>query len=163
MSIEKLSPEVLRAHQGLSYPGVVTGFFCLDAVSRRIFLAQRSVNCRDEHGRWDNGGGGLDFGLTAEKNVIHEIEEEYGATPLRIHFLGYRDKFRKTPEGADTHWLALDFAALVNPSEVHINEPHKFDDSGWFDMDNLPSPLHSQVQSSVDKYRDALLRIFDEL
>lgn len=135
-----------KKHKGVSFVGVATCFICHDD-SGRIFMAKRSEQSRDERGRWDVGGGGLDWGLTAEENAIKEIQEEYSATPTKLKFLGYRDVFRTMPDGTSTHWLALDFTAQVNPAEVLINEVEKFDDSGWFTIDSLPTPLHSQIET----------------
>ena len=122
-------------------------------------MAKRSQAARDEKGRWDIGGGGLDWGLTAEENVIKEVQEEYAATPLKVDFLGYRDVFRTLPDATQTHWLALDFAVLVDADDVMINEPHKFDDSGWFTLDKLPKPLHSQILDTFRKNKAILERV----
>jgi len=159
MQLEKLDPELLRTHKGISFVGVTTCFICYDD-SGRIFMAKRSGKARDEQGTWDIGGGGLDWGLTAEDNVIKEIQEEYGATPSKIEFLGYRDVFRTLSEGRRTHWLALDFAAKLNPGDTKINEPEKFDASGWFALDTLPTPLHSQIARTLKKYEARLEEIF---
>lgn len=153
---EKLSPEILRKHKGISFVGVTTCFICYDN-NGNIFMAKRSNNARDEHGNWDIGAGGLKWGSTATDNVIREIEEEYSATPLEITFLGYRDVFRTLPDGTPNHWLALDFAAKVNRDDIKINEPDMFDDSGWFKLDKLPSPLHSQLHIIFDKYKSELI------
>jgi len=149
---EKLSPDILRRHKGTSFVGITTCFVCHDGCGN-IFMAKRSKNARDEHGNWDIGGGGLKWGITATDNVAREIKEEYSATPTEITFLGYRDVFRKLPDGTPNHWLALDFIALVNHDEVKINEPDMFDNSGWFKIDNLPTPLHSQLKILFEKYK----------
>jgi 8-oxo-dGTP diphosphatase len=137
--------------KGIDYVGVTTSFICHDG-NGRLFLAKRNGLARDEQYRWDIGGGGLDFGLTAEANAIKEIEEEYAATPKEITFLGYRDVFRELDDGTPTHWLSLVFLALLDPAQTKINEPHKFDDSGWFKADELPSPLHSQSIPTLGRF-----------
>src|SRR5688500_1166248 len=101
-------------------------------------MAKRSQKARDEKGCWDVGGGGLDWGLTAEQNVVKEVQEEYTAVPRAIEFMGYRDVFRSLPNGDATHWLALDFAVQVDADDVAIGESDKFDDAGWFTLDSLP-------------------------
>lgn len=154
----ELPADLLKQHKGISYPGITTCFICHDNQGS-IFMAKRSQNARDEQGTWDVGGGGLDWGLTAEANVIKEVEEEYAASPVSVQFLGYRDVFREMPDASKTHWLALDFVVHVNRDDVKINEPHKFDDSGWFAIDSLPSPLHSQNINMLNKHRDALQSI----
>ena len=143
MLFTKLTPEELRRHKGISFPGVTTVFFCHDGQGK-IFLTKRSKRTRDEHGRWDPGGGGLKHGQAVEDNLRREVLEEYNTEPLETEFIGYFDAFRSTPEGLPTHWVALCFAVKIDPAEVKINEPEMVDDSGWFTLDSLPSPMHSQ-------------------
>lgn len=153
--IKKLSPEDLRQHKGISFVGVSTCFFCYDGKGK-FFMAKRSNLSRDEKGTWEIGGGGLKWGLTAEENVRREVVEEYGAKILKVQFLGYRDVLRQLKDSPPTHWVALDFAILVDPKSMKINEPDMFDDAGWFTLDNLPSPLHSQQHAFFKQY-DSLL------
>ena len=91
--------------------------------------------------------------------MIKEIREEYSATPIAIEFMGYRDVFRTLSDNSPTHWLALDFAAQVNRQDVNINEPDMFEDSGWFTIDTLPSPLHSQTLKTSKTNEDIMKRI----
>lgn len=156
--IDKLSSETVRTHKGVSFTGITTCFFCHDG-NGNVFMAKRSSRSRDEHGNWDVGAGGLKWGVSAEDNVIREVEEEYGTTPLEVKLLGYRDAFRELPDGSPTHWVALDFLVRVDASEVRINEPAMFDESGWFSLNDLPEPLHSQLPFALKKYRSE----FEEL
>lgn len=158
MAFAKLSPEEIRHHKGVSFTGITTVFWCHDGKGK-LFLAKRSENARDEQGVWDPGAGGLKHGQTLEENIRRELKEEYGAEPLQIDFIGYRDVFRKLENGTPSHWLAMDFAALVDPKSVKINEQDMFDDSGWFTLDNLPSPLHSQFNAFLQEYGKTLQKI----
>lgn len=158
MTYVKLSPEEIRKHKGASFTGVTTVFWCYDGTGR-IFLAKRSANARDEHGRWDPGAGGLKHGQTLEENVRRELKEEYDVEPLQLDFIGYRDVFRQLEDGTPTHWLAMDFAAKVDPAHVRINEPQMFEDSGWFTLDALPNPLHSQFDMFIRQHGDKLRAI----
>ena len=151
MGFEKLSPDILRQHKGISFTGITTVFLCHDGQGR-IFLAQRSKKARDEHGRWDPGAGGLKHGVSVEENMLRELKEEYDTEPLRSDFIGYFDAFRKSPSGKPSHWVALVFAVLVKPAKVKINEPEMLDNSGWFTLDSLPTPMHSQFKIFLDKY-----------
>jgi 8-oxo-dGTP diphosphatase len=161
MSLRKLSPETLRLHKGSSFVGVSTCFLCHDGKGR-LYLAQRSQNARDEQGTWESGGGGLKWGVTALDNTLREIQEEYGVEPTNTVFLGYRDVLRQLDDGTPTHWVALDFAAQVDPNAVHINEPDMVDDAGWFTFDDLPSPLHSQMEFMLQKYRGDMENIWHQ-
>lgn len=155
MKVKKLPAATLRRHKGISFVGVTTVFICHDGQGK-IFLAKRSKLARDEHGRWDPGGGGLKHGQTIEGNLRRELQEEYGVEPLDLQFLDYFDAFRRTPEGQPTHWLAMCFAVKIDPQKVVIGEPEMFDDYGWFSLDSLPSPLHSQFRPFMGKFGERL-------
>jgi 8-oxo-dGTP diphosphatase len=138
---------------GIDYVGVTTVYFCHDGKGNFI-MGKRSRNSRDEHGIWDIGGGKLEHGTTVEENLKREIAEEYGTDVLSYEFLGYRDTHREH-EGQKTHWIALDFKVLVDPHKVKNNEPHKFDDVGWFTLETLPetTELFSQLPQFIEDHR----------
>lgn len=79
--------------KGFEYPGISVSYFCHDGQGNFV-MAKRGVNCRDEHGTWDPGGGGLEFGDTVENTLRKEIKEEYCTDILKFEFLGYRDAHR---------------------------------------------------------------------
>jgi len=136
--------------KGVDYPGVTIVYFCHDGRGNFV-LSKRGQNCRDEHSRWDCGGGGLDLGVTIEETLKKEIMEEYCTDVLGYEFLGYRDVHREN-DGVKTHWIALDFKVLVDPVKVKNGEPHKFDDVAWFRMDKMPDALHSQFPNFLKLY-----------
>lgn len=158
MSFQKLTPEQLRLHKGVSFTGVTTVFFCHDG-NGKLFLTKRSKNTRDEHGKWDPGGGGLKHGQAVEESLRREIKEEYNAEPIEIEFIGYFDAFRNSKDGHPTHWLAMCFGAHVDPAKVKINEPNMVDGQGWFTLDNLPSPMHSQFAYFMSLHGEKLKKI----
>lgn len=141
--------------QGVDFIGVTVTFLCHDGGGNYL-LAKRSANARDEHGKWDGGGGGLEFGDTVEATLRKEIKEEYCTDVLGYQFLGYRDILR-THDGKKTHWIALDHKVLVDRSKAANGEPHKFDELGWFRLDELPDEVHSQLPNFIEKYRDYLV------
>lgn len=140
--------------QGIDCIGVVVAFFCHDGQGN-FLMAKRSQNARDEWGRWDGGGGGLEYGMTVEETLRKEIAEEYCTDVIAHDFLGYRDVHR-THDGQQTHWIALDFKVQVDRAKAAIGEPHKFDEIGWFRLDNLPENIHSQLPKFIELYRDKL-------
>ena len=142
--------------KGKDFTGITVVYCCHDKEGN-ILLAKRSTNCRDEHGRWDTGGGGVEFGDKVIDTLRKEITEEYCTEVLDFEFLGYRDVHREH-QGEKTHWVALDFKVLVDKDKVKIGEPHKFDDIGWFKLNELPKDLHSQLPTLFEKYKD---RIFN--
>ncbi len=140
--------------QGVECIGVSVVYFCHDGEGN-VLLAKRSSKARDEQGRWDIGGGAIEFGENIEDTVKKEIKEEYSTDVKKIEFLGFRDVHRES-DGVPTHWVALDFKVLVDRAAAKIGEPHKFDDLGWFTLETLPSPVHSQLPTFLAKYRDKL-------
>lgn len=153
-----MTSEELRKHKGVSFTGISTNFFCHDGRGN-IFLTKRSNNTRDEHGNWDPGAGGLKHGQAVEESMRRELLEEYGVEPLNTDFIGYFDAFRETPDGQPTHWLVMCFAVKVDPQKIKINEPNMVDDSGWFTLDNLPSPMHSQIDKFMSIHGTKLKKI----
>lgn len=140
--------------KGQDFTGVSIVYACHDGQGNYIFN-KRGANCRDEQGRWDIGGGGLEFGDTVKNTLHKEIGEEYLTDVLDFEFLGYRDVHREK-EGKPTHWIALDFRVLVNRDKVGNGEPHKFDAVEWFRLDALPDPIHSQNSAFFEKYQGKL-------
>ena len=139
--------------KGVDYTGITVVYFCFDS-NGNLLLAKRSVNCRDEHGKWDCGSGAIEFGDSPENTLRKEIKEEYCTDIIEYEFLGYRDVHRELDDGTKTHWVALDFKVLVDRDMVKIGEPYKFDDIGWFTKDSLPSNLHSQLPNALEKYKN---------
>lgn len=159
--MNKLSKEVLRQQKGISFIGVSTCFIVYDK-HQHFHMTKRSNNARDEHGKWELGGGGLKWGQKADDNLLRELYEELAVKPVKVNFLGYRDIFRKMAN-YDTHWLALDYAVLVNHDDVKNNEPDIFDDLGWYSFTNLPKPLHSQTMPTLNKYQEQLIELFKQI
>jgi len=126
-------------------PRVSCVFICHDGAGK-VLLARRSAGARDEPGTWDTGAGALEFGETFEAAVAREVAEEYATAPQEVTMLGVRNVVRTEPL---SHWVAVVFAVRVDPAEVRIGEPDKFDELGWFDPAALPSPLHSQLEPTL--------------
>jgi 8-oxo-dGTP pyrophosphatase MutT (NUDIX family) len=139
---------------GIDYTGISIVFFCHDG-NGNFLMNKRSENCRDEHNRWDIGGGKLEPFDSVIGTLEKEIKEEYCTEILEYEPLGYRDVHREN-NGIKNHWITLDFKVLVDNSKAENGEPHKFDEIGWFRLNNLPSPLHSQLSHFFEKYKDRL-------
>ncbi len=142
--------------KGIDYIGIGVSFFCHDG-GGNVLMAKRSINTRDEHGKWDIGGGGIDIGQTVEETLEKEIKEEYGTDIIKSEFLGYRNVFREQGDNK-THWIMFDFKVKVKPEMVKNGEPHKFDELKWFAFDSMPKTedMHSQNPSFMRLYKEKL-------
>jgi 8-oxo-dGTP diphosphatase len=116
-------------------------FLCHDE-NGEFAMAKRSEAARDEPGRWDIGGGAIEFGQTVEHALQAEIRQEYCCVYRQATFLGYRDVLRRM-NGELSHWVALDFLVEVDRMAVSNGEPHKLDEIRWVSISELPTPLHS--------------------
>jgi 8-oxo-dGTP diphosphatase len=140
--------------KGIDFTGVTIVYFCHDGKGNFV-MSKRGKNSRDEQGRWDIGGGGLEFGDTVENTIRKEIKEEYCTEVISYEFLGYRDVHRMR-DGKKDHWVALDFKVLIDPKKVKNGEPHKFDDVQLFRFETMPNPVHSQFPKFLELYKRKL-------
>lgn len=145
--------EKIDIKRGFDFIGVNCIFFCHDGAGK-FLLHKRSQNCRDEKGVWDCGAGAMEFGESFEDTVTREVTEEYGVKPTTIQYLGSKNVIREH-NGKLTHWIGNLHIVQVDPTRVRIGEPHKIDEIGWFSLENLPHPLHSQLENDI-----ALVRKF---
>jgi len=142
--------------KGTDFTGITIVYFCHDG-NGNFIMAKRNANTRDEHGRWDIGGGALEFGETVEGTLKKEIKEEYGTDVVSAEFLGFRDVHR-TREGYPNHWVALDFKVLIDPKKVKNGEPHKFEDVKLVTFETMPKPVHSQLPTFLKLYKAKLIK-----
>jgi 8-oxo-dGTP diphosphatase len=138
----------MDSRRGIDYIGTGVSFVIHDG-NGRVLLQKRGKQARDEQGRWDTGGGAIEFGESFEATLAREIREELGCDILGAEFLTVYDAHREHA-GQPTHWVQVIYAVQVDPAAVIIGEPHKIDELGWFTNQTLPSPLHSQFHKSYD-------------
>jgi 8-oxo-dGTP diphosphatase len=157
MNKSKVADNVVDSRRGIDYIGVTVNFVVHDGKGN-ILLQKRSQNCRDEQGRWDVGGGALEFGEKLEDAVRREVKEELMVDVDDITFLKTYEALRDN-NGTPTHWMAFVHAVKVDPKKIKIGEPNKIDEIGWFTSKNLPSPLHSMFNKAFDaaKSKDLIL------
>lgn len=145
---------------GIDYVGISTSFYCHNKKGEWL-LHKRSAACRDEKGKWDSGGGKLEFGLTLEANVLKEIQEEYGCKAVIEEMLPAITLIRKTTDGLPTHWIVIPFVLLIPEEEekkVQIGDKEKMEQLGWYALGALPQPLHSGFRKTVALHQSLLSR-----
>jgi 8-oxo-dGTP diphosphatase len=81
-----IADEMTDLRRGVDYIGVSASFIVHDGKGN-ILLQKRGPKCRDEQGRWDVGGGAIEFGESIDAAVRREIMEELCCEPISIAFL----------------------------------------------------------------------------
>lgn len=136
--------------KGTDYIGVAAGAMIFNAAGK-IFLSLRSQNCTNERGHWETPGGSIEFGETQADATRREIREEYGIEIDLVQQLPAADHFIPAEQ---QHWVATTFLATLPPHQIpRILEPHKCNQIGWFDLDELPHPLSLITQADIQQYR----------
>jgi 8-oxo-dGTP pyrophosphatase MutT (NUDIX family) len=109
----------------------------------RVLLAQRS-QLVDRPGLWALPGGGVEPGETPAEGALRELWEEVGWDgPVELYPAGTR---RASRGGATYH----SFLGLV-PTEFEPVLNWESSDAGWFDPEDLPSPIHPEVAPLVQR------------
>ncbi len=126
--------------------GVFVSAICHDG-NGKVLLGKRGGAARDNHGIWEFGGGGLEFGETLEEGIKREFREEFGTEPFNVKQIHVRE-FIET----DSHVLGVFFSAQIDRAQVRIAEPAVYDEIGWFTLDTIPSPLMAGDHEWLEYY-----------
>jgi 8-oxo-dGTP diphosphatase len=149
--MKKITPAEVAVDlkRGVDYIGTTVSFIVHDGKGR-VLLQKRSQNCRDERGKWDIGGGAVEFGEKLADAVMREVKEELTTTPLDIQLLQAGEAHRTNDDGQPTHWVWLLHAVEVDPKMVKIGEPQKIDQIKWVTLGKIPSPPHTMLSIALD-------------
>lgn len=120
--------------KGIDYIGVGVGAVIFDS-DGRVFLAKRGREARNESGKWEFPGGGVEYGETLEQAIAREVREEYG---IEIDVLNLLDVVNHLIPEERQHWVSPTFLCRIASGTPFIREPHKCDDIGWFAIDEIP-------------------------
>ncbi len=116
--------------KGIDYIGVGVGAAILDK-DGKVFIAKRGKKARNEQGKWEIPGGGVEFGETFEKALKREIKEEHDIEIEVLELLGVCDHI--IPE-EHQHWVAPTYICKLVKGEPKILEPDKCEELGWFTL-----------------------------
>ncbi len=120
--------------KGVDYIGVGVGGIILDAEGR-VFLARRGREARNESGRWEFPGGGVEFGEALDHALKREVREEYG---IGIEVLELLDVVNHLIPAEGQHWVSPTYICRISSGTPVIREPHKCDEIGWFRIEDIP-------------------------
>jgi 8-oxo-dGTP diphosphatase len=139
--------------KGKDYIGVGIGTIILNDEGKMLFT-KRGQGAKNERGCWEIPGGDVEYGETLADAAVREVKEELGVDAEVEQQLLAVDHFIPN-EGQ--HWVAIPFLVKMKPGQTpKILEPQKCDAIEWFGLDELPSPLSTVTQPSIDAYLKAV-------
>lgn len=100
-------------------------------------------------GEYSFPGGHLEYMESFEDCARRETLEESGIQIKNIRFLHIGNILHYAPK----HYVNVALLADWESGEPQVLEPDKFEGWGWYDLDNLPSPMFRQSSLAVESYK----------
>lgn len=115
-------------------------------------LLSRRANTGYKDGMYSLPAGHFDGTETAEEVVIREAKEEIGISIKKEDLEFIHVMHRVADEGG---YERIDFFFVCNTWQGKITnmEPHKCDDLSWFNVNELPDAIVSEVQQMLQKHK----------
>ena len=136
--------------KGTDYIGVGVGAMIFDDRGR-LLLTKRGQAAKNERGRWEIPGGGVELNETRADAIVREVKEELG---VDVEVLEGLLTFEHMIPDEGQHWLATTFIVQLRGGQApKIMEPHKCEAIEWFTLDALPSPLALTTGPSLALYK----------
>lgn len=138
--------------KGVDFIGVGVGALIFNR-DRKIFLTLRGKEAKNEQGKWEIPGGGVEFGETLEEALKREIKEEYGCDIRILELLGVCDHIIKDE---NQHWVSPTYICEIIKDTPRILEPKKCDAIGWFtqeEAEKLPLSIITKHDLQLLKKR----------
>ncbi len=120
--------------KGIDYIGVGVGGVIFN-IDGKVFLARRGKEARNECGKWEFPGGGVEFGETLEHALAREIMEEFG---IEIDVRELLDVVNHIIPAEGQHWVSPTLICRHRSGTPCIREPHKCEEIGWFSVERIP-------------------------
>lgn len=127
--------------KGIDYIGVGVGAIIFNEEGK-VLIAKRGPNARNEVGKWEFPGGGVEFGEKCEDALLREIKEEFDIEIEITELLEVADHF--IPDEKQ-HWVAPSYVAKYVSGEAKIMESDKIEAIDWVDIKDLKAEELSLV------------------
>ena len=105
-------------------------------------------------GTWTMPGGKLEFGESFEEGARREVLEETG---LKLNDLKVFCVHNNKNEHA--HFITIGLFSDNFSGEPKVMEPDEIVEWGWFDLNNLPTPLYFPTANMLENYQKKLFYI----
>lgn len=135
--------------KGVDYIGVGAGAMIFNEEGH-VFINKRGPEARNESGKWEFPGGGVEFGETCETAVIREVFEEFN---FKIEVVELLEVVNHIIPDENQHWVSPSFIAKHISGEPQIMEPTKCTDFKWTPIEEInPEELSIASRSNFESY-----------
>lgn len=135
--------------KGVDYIGVAVGAMVFNQAGQ-VLLAYRGPKAKNETGKWEFPGGGVEMFESLEKAIHREIREEFGIEVKIVEMLDVVDHILKEE---NQHWIGIAYIAEHISGELQLKEPEKIDEAKWVNLTDLDQySLTKTTQSNLIAY-----------
>lgn len=143
---------------GIDYIGVGVGAAIFNDEGKML-ITLRGKEAKNERGKWEIPGGGVEFGERFENAIKREIKEELGVEIEVVELLGICDHI--IPD-EHQHWVSPTYICRIKKGTPRILEPNKCAEIGWFSLEEaeqLPLSIVTKydVMQLKNKYPEGLV------
>lgn len=123
------------------YPKVGVGAIVIK--DGKLLMGKRIKKGGHGLGSWSVPGGWLEFNESFEDGAARECLEETGVKITKLKFVYATNNILKED---DVHTITIFMRGEHFQGEPTVCEPDKFVEVGWYDINDLPSPLFLPVE-----------------
>ena len=133
---------------------VGVGFGVLILKDNKVLLGKRhedpekASSLLNGAGTWTMPGGKLDFGETFEQGTKRETMEETGIKLNKVDVICVNNDMVET-----AHFITLGLFSDDFEGEAQVLEPDEITEWGWFDLNELPSPIYFPSAKVLENYK----------
>lgn len=124
--------------KGIDYIGVGVGALIFNDEGK-FLMTRRGPKAKNERGKWEIPGGGVEFGETFKEAIKREVNEELG---VEISVGEMHSLCDHIIPDEHQHWIAPTYRCTISSGTPKILEPEKCSEIGWFTIEEaLKVPL----------------------
>jgi 8-oxo-dGTP diphosphatase len=135
--------------KGVDYIGVGVGAVIICGC--KFLITKRGKKARNERGKWEIPGGGVELRETFEQALKREVKEELGIEVDVTELLGICDHIIYDE---NQHWVSPTYICRIIKGEPKILEPEKCEEIKWVSFEEA----EKLSLSIVTKYDLSLLK-----
>lgn len=139
--------------KGIDYIGVGVGAIIFNDEGK-VFLNKRGPKSRNEKGKWEFPGGGVNFGEKLEDAIKREVREEFDMEIELLEQMVVEDHI--LPDEGQ-HWVSPTYIARIISGEPKIMEPEKCDEFKWITVSEIENEdlsiiTRADYETYIDKH-----------